>query len=223
MTHDTAKDPRLLVAKLACDELQRITREKTSARPALHRGHVAELAAAIESAIMILMYTYQEPDALAASEPARELQAHAAELQVALAPVLAAKDTPALLSARLRWCLRTLTGLGRRLGSSGATLASGVDLVAVEVRNVTRTGPLWLIRVSDGDQAFRVVTNLPGIRPGDVLAVAFLPPREVGGEASEAMFLGAGRRPEPTGSILAEESVDAREAASILHDELGRR
>jgi predicted RNA-binding protein with EMAP domain len=223
MTHDTSSDPRLLVAKLACDELQRLMRQKTAARPALQKGRVAELTAAIESAVMTLTYSYQEPAALAASEPARELQAHAEELGRAMAPVQTAKDTPALLAARIRWCLRTLSGLNERLATSGATLASGVDLVALEVRNVTKTGSLWLTRVSDGESGYRVVTNLPGIRPGDVLAAAFLPPREVGGEASEAMFLGADKRPEAPGTRLAEEDVDAREATSILHQELARR
>ena len=80
-----------------------------------------------------------------------------------------------------------------------------------------------MTRVSDGEAGYRVVTNLPGLRPGDVLAAAFLPPREVGGEASEAMFLGADTRSEPPGSRLPEESVDAREAASILHQEIARR
>jgi predicted RNA-binding protein with EMAP domain len=53
--------------------------------------------------------------------------------------------------------------------------------------------------------------------------VAFLPPREVGGTASEAMFLGEERRTEPPGTVLEESAVDVKEALSILHDEVARR
>ena len=35
-----------------------------------------------------------------------------------------------------------------------------------------------------------------GVQTGDVMAVAFLPPVEVGGEVSEAMFLGEEKRTE---------------------------
>jgi len=87
---------------------------------------------------------------------------------------------------------------------------------------VTKTGSLWLTRVSDGNIEYPVVTNIPGVRTGDVLAVAFLPPREVGGTVSEAMYLGDDRRTEPPGSALNEDQVDAREATSILHDELAK-
>ena len=222
MSHDTSRDPRLLVAKLACDELQRAMQQKTAARPALQKGRVAEITAAIESAVMTLTYMYQEPAALAASEPARELQSFAQELATAMTPVAAAKDTPPLLGARIRWCLRTLVGLGPRLGNSGVTLASGIDLLAVEVRNINKIGSLWLTRVSDSEAGYRVVTNMPGIRPGHVLAAAFLPPMEVGGEASEAMFLSDQIRPEAPGTVLPEEDLDAREATSILHEEISR-
>jgi predicted RNA-binding protein with EMAP domain len=151
------------------------------------------------------------------------VSADATSLGEALAPVLADRDAPAALRAALRWCIRILGGLPERLANSGASLASGVDLVAVEVRNVTPSGPLWRTLVSDGRAEYGVMTNLPGIRRGQVLAAAFLPPREVGGVVSEAMFLGAEPRTEAPGAVLAEEEVDAREAASILHDELGRR
>jgi predicted RNA-binding protein with EMAP domain len=60
------------------------------------------------------------------------------------------------------------------------------------------------------------------MRSGTILAVAFLPPREVGGEISEAMYLGDEPRSEPPGTFLTDEQVDAREAESILHEELAR-
>jgi predicted RNA-binding protein with EMAP domain len=52
------------------------------------------------------------------------------------------------------------------------------------------------------------------------VAAAFLPPREVGGEISEAMYLGPEKCSEPVGTHLTPTQVDAREAASILHEDL---
>ncbi|NIO13636.1 MAG: RNA-binding protein, partial [Xanthomonadales bacterium] len=63
---------------------------------------------------------------------------------------------------------------------------------------------------------------IPGVRAGEIRAVAFLPPREIGGAVSEAMYLGDDPRSETPGTVLDETQVDAREAASILHEELGR-
>jgi predicted RNA-binding protein with EMAP domain len=150
-----------------------------------------------------------------------QLEQGAVELGEALAPMLAHGAAPPLLQAGLAWCLRVLSGLGPRLGNPGTTLASGVDLVALEVRSVVARGSaLWLTRATDSTRDYTVVTNLSGVRSGDVLGAAFLPPREVGGEVSEAMYLGADRRGEAAGTVLSEHDADAREVATILHDEL---
>ena len=87
-----------------------------------------------------------------------------------------------------------------------------------------RTAPKRQLRLDDQAATAALARRLaPLLRRGDVLAVAFLPPREVGGSVSEAMYLGSESRSEAPGTVLAEEAVDAREAASILHDELHKR
>ena len=68
-----------------------------------------------------------------------------------------------------------------------------------------------------------MVTNMMNVSNDTVLAVAFLPPREIGGTVSEAMFLGSGERAEKPGTLLSEEQVDAKEAASIMYDEVMRQ
>ena len=224
MSYDTSKDPRLLVAQRACTVFRNALQRKSAARPAVPKQQVADLAGAAESAVMTLLYLYQEPAELATTVPAQDLVATAGELTQALQPVFTHRETPVLQRATLQWCLRVLAGLPERLLGNGTSLASGVDLLAVEVRNVTRLGGgLWLTRVSDGSQDYTVVTNLPGIRSGDTLGVAFLPPREVGGQVSEAMFLGAESRAEPAGTRLGEDQVDTHEVSGLLHDELARR
>lgn len=223
MSYDTSRDPRLLVAQRACALLRRSLQVKTPARTAISKDRVGELLTRSESAVMSLLYLYQEPAALAVSPAMAELVSCADAIADAVAPVIDADTTPGLLAANLQWCLRTLRGVAERIVNGGTSLASGVDLTAVQVRNVTARGGLWLTRVNDGAADYTVVTNMAGVKAGDVLAVAFLPPREVGGAVSEAMFLGGERRGETAGDRLGEHTVDACEAIGLLHDEIGRR
>ena len=95
-----------------------------------------------------------------------------------------------------------------------------MDILSVQVRNIARESKLLKTRVTDGVEDFSVVTNMMHVKSDMRLAAAFLPPREVGGTVSEAMFLGSDTRPEEAGTQLTEEEVDAREAASILYDEM---
>lgn len=224
MTHDTSKDPRILVAQRACTLLKHVLQQRSGVKLLASRDRMTEMAAGLESNVMALMYTYQEPTDLAESDLMLDLAAQAEDLASILEPALSSDTTPPLIKAGYKWCLRTLIGLPERLANPGKTMSSGVDILAVEVRNVTTIGKkLWLTRVNDRKNDYTVITNMPGLGVGDVLAVAFLPPREVGGAVSEAMYLGDERRQEPAGTILTEDQVDGREAAGILHDEISRR
>lgn len=224
MAHDTSKDPRLLVAHKACQLLARCVQQKSGTKLPTPKEKLVEIASRGESAVMTLTYMFQDPEELVGSAPMTEVEEAAETAADALGPVLASSTAPPLLRANVVWCLRTLQGLSERLRRPARSMAAGVDLVAVRVNNVSRLTPgLWQTRVGDGGAEYTVVTNLAGVTAGQVLAVAFLPPREVGGTISEAMFLGAEARSEAPGEFLPEDRVDAREAASILHDELGRR
>lgn len=218
MTYDTTKDPRIMTAHLAGSLLKKCVKQKPEVPLRISKDKLTELASACESAVMALMYMYQEPGALAASEPLKNLSAAEKTLADAYEKLIANKDDHSMLRANIRWCLRTFNGLQERFNNSGATLTSGIDLMVVQVRNVAKTGSLWKTRVTDGTADYTVVTNLPGVATNSSLAVAFLPPREVGGTVSEAMFLGGEKRGEPVGTILSEEQVDAKEAAAILYD-----
>lgn len=222
MTHDTTKDPRILAAQLACALLKKSVKQKTAVQVKVSRDRLNEPAAACESAVMTLMYMYQDPEALAASDPIKNISGAVKFLTGAYENVLAAQDDHSLLRANLRWCLRMLDGLEDRFGNSGKTLASGVDLVVVQVRNVVKSGNFWKTRVTDSSSEYTVMTNLKGVTANTRLAAAFLPPREIGGIVSEAMFLGDGKRTEDVGTLLAEDQADAKEAAGILYDELAK-
>jgi predicted RNA-binding protein with EMAP domain len=221
MTHDTTKDPRIIVAHLASTLLKKYVKHKPEGLPLrVSRDKLTELAAACDSAVMSLMYSYLEPQALAASEPLTNLNDTAKALAEAYEKVIANKDDRSILRANIRWCLRTFNGLKDRFGNPGATIASGIDLLAVHVRNVAKSGNFLKTRVTDGNADYAVVTNLTDVKTDSVLAASFLPPREIGGIISEAMFLGSDKRAEAAGTFLSEKEVDAKEAASILFESI---
>jgi predicted RNA-binding protein with EMAP domain len=222
MAHDTTKDPRIIAANLACALLKKSVNLKPMVQFKIPRDRVTEPAAACESAVMTMMYMYQEPEALASSEQSTNLSEAAKTIAEAYEKLISSKDDHSLLRANIRWCLRILNGLKDRFGNPGATLAAGVDLVVVQVRNVAKQGNFLKTIVTDGVDNYTVVTNLTDVETDSKLAVAFLPPREVGGTVSEAMFLGSGKRTEAPGTVLSERQVDAREAAGILFEEVAK-
>jgi predicted RNA-binding protein with EMAP domain len=220
MAHDTTKDPRIKAAHLACALLKKCVKQKSGFLLSISRDRLTGLAAACESAVMTLMYMYREPGVLASSQQVIDLAEAAKGIAEAYEKLISGKDDQSLLRANVRWCLRTLNGLGDRFNNSGATLAAGVDLVVVQVRNVAKQGGFLKTTVTDGTANYSVVTNLTDVETDSKLAVAFLPPREIGGTVSEAMFLGSGKRTEAPGTILSEEQVEAKEAAGILFEEV---
>ncbi len=222
MAHDTTKDPRIIVAHLACALLKKCVKQKPVVQVKFSRDKLSELASACDSAVMTLMYMYQEPETLAASEPLTNLSRAVKAIAEAYEKLVSLKDDRSILRANVRWCLRTLSGLQDRLNNSGTNLAAGVDLVVVQVRNVVKTGNFSKTRVTDGAAGYTVVTNLTDVETNSKLAAAFLPPREIGDTVSEAMFLGSGKRTEDTGTVLGEEQVDAKEAAAILYEEAAK-
>jgi predicted RNA-binding protein with EMAP domain len=218
MTYDTSKDPRIITAHYACAVLKKSVKQKPEVPLRASRDRLSELVSTCESAVMALMYMYQDPETLTVSVPLSNLSEAAKTLDEAYENVIANKDDHSMLRANIRWCLRTLNGLKDRLRHSGTTIASGIDLMTVQVRNVAKTGNFFKTRVTDGISDYTVVTNLTDVTTNSFLAAAFLPPREIGGTASEAMFLGSGKRTEAPGTRLSEEQVDAKEAAAILFD-----
>ncbi len=222
MAHDTTKDPRIIVANLACVLLKKSVKLKPVVPLKISRDQLTGLAAACESAVMTLMYMYQEPGTLAYSQQVMDMVEAAKTIAEAYEKLISSKDDHSLLRANIRWCLRILNGLGDRFGNPGASLAAGVDLVVVQVKNVAKQGSFLKTIVTDGADNYTVVTNLTGVETDSKLAVAFLPPREIGGTVSEAMFLGSGKRTEAAGTVLSEEQVDAKEAASILFEEVAK-
>jgi predicted RNA-binding protein with EMAP domain len=222
MAHDTSRDPRLLVGEIALKRLNKLLPLRHGAQPKLGKQETSAELKRIESNLMACKFMYLAPDDLAGQGPLLEVVASARKLRESLEDALARKEVNPMVRADLRWCFRVLEGLTDRLRRPASTLAAGVDLLAVKVKQLTKKDKLWVTRVDAGDSELTVVTNMEGIAPGQVLAAALLPPVELAGTVSEAMYLGKESCAAPPGTLLADDAVDAREAASILHEEASR-
>ena len=56
---DTSRNPCLLLAQRACGGLRRALTQKTAARGRVPKQAVSEAVGSVESAVMILLYSYQ--------------------------------------------------------------------------------------------------------------------------------------------------------------------
>lgn len=220
--HQTDRDPRITVAELASRKLENNIFSKSRFKIPLSRNETNELISSMDSQIMVLKFSYMEPADLSKSDTTASIIEMAKKLYLTYRERME-KDMPELARANLLWAFRIFSGLRRRFGNKGDKPTCGIDLVAVQVRNTAKTGKLYRTRCIAGPVDMTIVTNMEGIRAGDTLAAAFLPPVIVGGVVSEAMFLGADRVDKESGAFLDHGSVDTKEADGILVGEFGKR
>lgn len=220
MSHDTSKDPRLLVAEIAIKRLNRVLPLRHGIQPKLSKQQTAKSLKRIESALMSAKFMYLDPAELAEQEPVITIVENARALHSSIEEALSSETISPAVQAEARWCLQILEALPQRLVRQATSIVAGIDLLAVRVTNVIAKDKLCITRVDAGSRDLTVVTNMPDLRVGQVLGAALLPPVQLAGTVSEAMFLGNEQRAETPGSLLSERDVDAREAASILHEAL---
>jgi len=99
------------------------------------------------------------------------------------------------------YSFRVVDGLIRKLREFDDEPALAVDILAVElsqVHTVPNSKNLTECRCTDGSRIWKIVTNIQGLKVGTKLACAVLPPVEMMGVVSEAMFLGGSHLPEDT-------------------------
>ena len=96
-----------------------------------------------------------------------------------------------LVVAETRYCLRILYGLPYRLrlGEENNPLYA-VDIEGVEVVSVHKhpSADKLYITKAEGVLPYKIITNIHGIKVGEVRAAAILPPAVIRGELSEAMY-----------------------------------
>jgi predicted RNA-binding protein with EMAP domain len=92
-----------------------------------------------------------------------------------------------------QYSLSIVEGFEQRLLRAADDSAHAIDILAVEVsqiRDVIGSSNLTECRCTDGSRIWTIVTNISSVEPGMKLPCAILPPADMMGVVSEAMFLG---------------------------------
>lgn len=203
----TDRHPRIIVAEIAVKKIDHALRQKTGFRMSLNKQQQRELIQNLNSAIQQLKYSFLPEEELASSTPAQEIQTMGEKLYQSVKASYHGRSEagktikPTVHELTVVWGAKILRDLPRRLNEPfRPTIESGIDMQVVGLRNVSKDPMpgtnLYLTRVYNGEETFTVVTNIPHLKPGMRVGAAFLPPAEVGGEVSEAMFLGDHEYPE---------------------------
>nr|KXH71437.1 MAG: hypothetical protein AM325_10340 [Candidatus Thorarchaeota archaeon SMTZ1-45] len=203
---DTAKDARLLVLE---DALRRLHETVGNRKLKLHVDY-SRLAAALQKAgslIYEIKYSYIPAPNVAELEVTEKLVDSISEFRSVLEEAIKSYGyRPSTINetlnlANVYYSFRIVERLKVKLQDFPDDPAFAVDILAVEVskvQNVQDSKNLTECRCTDGTRIWKIVTNIRDIKPGLKLACAVLPPVEMMGSISEAMFLGGTPLPEDT-------------------------
>jgi len=222
MSHQTDKDPRILVAELALPVIKKYIFSKSNVRAGMRRDETNSVLSSIESQIMTLKFSYMAPAEMAKSGMTASMREDAKSIYLAYRERIE-KGMPEMARASLYWAFRIFSGMARRFRLKGNKASCGIDLVAVQIRNIALSGKLFRTRCMAGPMEMTIMTNMEGLKTGDVVGAAFLPPAVVGGIVSEAMFLGSEPLTVEPGTFLDPSGTDTKEADGILISEFGRK
>ena len=192
---DTRSDYRFIMAEHAVDLLDSLVRGKRIPAP-VKWEKAGELVREARGLVKRLRYSFMPPTQLASSEEALRLRELARELASILFPRewaerLRRDERARKPVAEARYAIRVLYGLPARLarGDENDPL-NAVDIECVRVQSVERhprAERLWVTR-AHGLYPYTIVTNIEGVRRGELRAAAILPPAEFMGVVSEAMY-----------------------------------
>ncbi|MHA2165136.1 MAG: hypothetical protein ACXAAT_04660 [Candidatus Hodarchaeales archaeon] len=211
------KFPPFLIVELALKVLRKTFLTKLGFRPSLSKNEIETVLKSIESSIMILKYSYLSLDDLLSHEELKNICSNGELLLESLKPAAKAQSTHQQSLTLLNWGVLIFIGLARRVKVANDQLGSGVDLKVLRVRSVQKQGSLLLTRAYDDKQAYTIMTNMLNLQSNCNLAAAFLPPREIGGQLSDAMYLGNEEYEEEAGALLNPVDVNLRDVNAILH------
>jgi predicted RNA-binding protein with EMAP domain len=201
---DTAKDARVLVLEDALSRLNEIVGNRKI------RMHIeySKLISALKKAGSLLYevkYSYIDAKALAEHKATRNLLSAISEFSdLFRVAVKSQAYKPQTVNERMaltevQYALAIVEGFEQRLQESDDDPAYAIDILSVEIsqtKAVEGSTNLTECRCTDGSRIWTIVTNIPGIEAGKKLPCAVLPPANMMGIVSEAMFLGAEPLPE---------------------------
>jgi len=202
---DTAKDARVLVLE---DALRRLNEIVVNRKLKMHieYGKLNEILKTAGSLLYEVKYAYQDSKSLADLEATKNLISAISEFARLYRAALSSGYKPSTIKeqvaqAEIVYSLRIIEGFQRRLREFDEEPAFAIDMIAVEISQISPirdSTNLSECRCTDGSRIWRIVTNIPNIKPGIKLVCAVLPPVEMMNVLSEAMFLGGTPLPDDT-------------------------
>ncbi|MHA2397093.1 MAG: hypothetical protein ACXAC0_10345 [Candidatus Thorarchaeota archaeon] len=203
---DTAKDARLLVLE---DALRRLNEMVGNRKLKLHVDY-SKLGTTLQQAgslIYEVKYSYVPAPKVAELEALQKIVESVADFRsiieesIKIAGYKPTTLNETLCLADVFYAFRIAESLIPKLQEFDDEPAHAVDILAVEVSHtqaVPDSKNLTECRCTDGSRIWKIVTNILGIETGSKLACAVLPPVEMMGVVSEAMFLGGDSLPDDT-------------------------
>ena len=207
MSVPTDRNPRIIVAEIACRILKENIINKSGFRPKLSNQKLKELTQHLNSCVQKLKYSYLPDDELINNETTEDIKNTAKTIYDAVYDAYHGRSESGAIKKRgvqestVLWATKLLMRFPERLVEKFRhTIEAGIDMQVVGIRNIVQISDskLFVSKVYNGDDDFTVVTNLQTLKPGMRVGVAFLPPVLIGGEVSEAMYLGDKEYPEDT-------------------------
>jgi predicted RNA-binding protein with EMAP domain len=207
---DTAKDARILVLE---DALHRLNEIVSNRKLKLHLDYSAldALLSKAGSLLYEVKYSYMDSNDLAQAPPTVKIVEIVEQFQELVDGALASGYVPntksqELALAEYKYARRVVNGFPDRLKRYDEDPAHAVDILAVEITKkqpVEVSENLQACRCTDGSRIWMIATNIQNVAPEMKLCCAVLPPVEMMGFISEAMFLGMNKLDEdvPLGAL----------------------
>lgn len=195
---DTAKDARIIVLEDAIRRLNEIVNNR-KLKFHIEYSKLVEILKQAGSLFYEVKYSYLPQEQVADLEASNKIVSSFAGFRQLLDSSIkssgykagSTKDT--LTLAEVYYSFRIIDDFQRKLRTYDDEPGRAVDLLVVEISQVQPipdSKNLTECRCTDGSRIWRIITNLPNIKPGIKLVCAVLPPVEMMNIVSEAMFLG---------------------------------
>ena len=203
---DTAKDARILVMEDALHRLNEIIGNR-KLKFHVEYSKLGDILQQVSSLIYEVKYSYISAENVAELDSTKKMVEGIGIFQKLIEQSIKStgykpttpKETQT--QAELLYCFRIIEKFQQKLQHYDDDPAHAVDILAVEIsqaKPVQDSKNLTECRCTDGTRIWRIITNIAGLKIGTKLACAVLPPIEMMGIISEAMFLGGTPLPEDT-------------------------
>ncbi len=218
---DTSKDYRILMAEDALRRLDRRVRCWNLSYP-IHKGRALSIIKELNACLQAVKHSYLPLQYLLKYEPLLRLGELARKLSAEVLPPrgVRVEGRSKLLLAELKYSLLQLINLKGRLALGEENLPDrAVDIVAVEVVSVMKHPSADRLLVTKaGTERFglTIVTNILGLKKGEVRAAALLPPQEFFGVVSEAMYCSDPLPKELLGRRPSRDVIHVNEVARVV-------